>query len=373
VTLIDALYTQDLTQVQAALAAGESPNVIFQHKVHQFYYATTIATGFTRKNITPLIYAIENRLEAIALCLLDYDAEPNPEGVFVHPLNLACKHGFERIVEKLLDKDAHINSTDELHAIPIIETLRAKMLARESHSGELTHASIETTKKIIVHLMKAGVSLNPGQDEAFNAQTPIYQAATGNAWTAKQLVDLLMTLGATINVQDNHGITLLEYLADPHLHYLPSTAERPLSMRQLTRIVPTPEYAHQSPQLGGSKLINYILKQLLNKEKHQDIRALQRVVAGAELSEHRREALTIVRACLARVGRIVDWKQSIGGGVDKNSALTHTHILSFLSFSEQCIFASASKTMRTQAVVHSEPEAEAEVVDEPPAKRAKHS
>lgn len=99
------------------------------------------------------MFAIENRLEDIALFLLGHGAEPNPEGAFVHPLNLACKHGLERIVEKLLEKNARINSTDSLHAMPIIETIKAKVLARKPETGELTEASLQTTKNIIMLLM----------------------------------------------------------------------------------------------------------------------------------------------------------------------------------------------------------------------------
>ena len=344
-SLIEALLTHDFTHVHTALTAEESPDTIdtkFISRIHAFGYGSTRITGYRSEWITPLIYAIDHRLEDIALLLLDYGAEPNPVGVSIHPLNLACKHGLERVVERLLERNAHANLTDRLHRMPILEAIKAPILAREPETGELTAASIETTKNIITHLINAGVRLNPEDNTTFDADTPIYQAATGSSWSRKQMVDLLMDLGATINLQDNDGITFLEYLADSELSLPSSLSEMPVTMRSFGSMGSEvyPEYIARDRD-HGSRLITYILGRLLRNQQYQEIRQLVNAVKEAEenaVTDERRQALSIVNGCLLCAKRVLNRVGLLHGGVDQENPLSHANILSFLNFSEQHLF-----------------------------------
>jgi hypothetical protein len=345
--LLDALQTHNLAAVRAALEEGESPNFFFENKIHEFEYATTTKTGFFAVDMTPLIYAIDNRLEDIALLLLDFGADPNPQSVVVHPLNLACKHGFERVVEKLLKKEARFNVKDRMHDIPALEAIKAAMLARDPATGELTEPSMETTKNIIAYLIQAGVRLNPEDNTTFDAQTPIYQAATNNPWTSKQLVDLLIDLGATINLQDSHGITLLEYLADSQLHFLPSVPQSPVG--RLIRLPmcfdSCPEYLSNEPAKDGSTLIASILELLLKKEKYSDIFNLVNTVTGIEVTDERRNALSIV------VPRLLSAKRVIRFVFDQSAPIVNPTVLSYLNFFGRIQLAATSKATWTAGII----------------------
>ena len=343
--LLEALqkYPFNIAHVRAALMAGESPNTPFTSEIHSFDHGSTSHTAFCNAQVTPLIYAIEYRLEEAALLLLDYGAEPNPMGFVVHPLNLACKHGLERVVKRLLERNAHTNLTDRLHGTPILEAIKAPILAREPATGELTVASIETTKNIITHLINAGVRLNP-EDNTFDADTPIYVAAKADRWSSKQMVHLLMDWGATINLQDRDGITFLECLANTKLRR-PSFSNHGLMMRPYGRcwdIGDTPEYFFKNNVYEDfdTTLIESILGRLLSNAQYNDISELITAVKEAEVTDERRETLSIVNGCLACATSVLD-KVSLVGGVDSENPLSHVNILSFLNLYEQCMFVEA--------------------------------
>ena len=351
--LLDDLKTHNLTTVQAALVAGESPNAIFESEIHEFSYATTTIAGFCFVKMTPLIYAIDNRLEDIALLLLDNGAEPNPEGVFVHPLNLACKHGFERVVDKLLEKKAHFNSTDMMHDTPILEAIKAAMLARDPATGELTDSSMKTTKNIITSLIKSGVRLNPEDETTFDAQTPIYQAAINNPWTSKQLIDLLMDLGATIDLHDGNNIYLLEYLADSQLqvNLLPPPPDARSGMINMARESSVPEYMNNEPLEDGLILTLYILERYLIGKQCDDIGELENIVEEVQVTDKGRNPLPIVTDSLSSTESVITEETLVDEDVDKKTPIARTNNSPYSMFRPRCIDDSEQVSSKREASI----------------------
>ncbi|GME28098.1 hypothetical protein GTA08_BOTSDO01131 [Neofusicoccum parvum] len=138
---------------------------------------------------TPLIHSIVHNHLACVQSLLQHNARIDPMGESDHiPLNLACQHGLQPIVELLLQANPQI--------LPDAEGLYPQHLVARSGKNA----------QICLLLRDYGTDLD--QPDKLYQWTPIFHAASeGHVSCLKTLLDC----GVSVDVKDEKGLTAMYY------------------------------------------------------------------------------------------------------------------------------------------------------------------
>ena len=140
---------------------------------------------------TPLFKAVRQRHTEIAQLLIDNGANVDGKNNWgTTPLQQAALNGDTEIVNLLISNGAEINLQDNFGGIAL----------NSSISKDCTKDRI----KIIKILIDNGSDVN--KQEATKLHTPLHDAVL---WGHKEVVDILMSNGADINIEDMFGRTPL--------------------------------------------------------------------------------------------------------------------------------------------------------------------
>ncbi|KAK7511285.1 ankyrin repeat protein nuc-2 [Phyllosticta citriasiana] len=174
---------------------------------------------------TPLIHSIVHNNLACVRSLLEHNARIDPAGEADHiPLNLACQHGFEQVVELLLQARPQI--------LPDAEGLYPQHLV--ARSGRNPH--------ICLMLRDYGADLD--QPDKLYQWTPLFHAASeGHVECLKTLLDC----GVTVDVKDEKDLPAIYYATwEGHLECMKLLA----SVVKKSAMAPPPRPT--PPMLGAS-------------------------------------------------------------------------------------------------------------------------
>ncbi|KAK7732933.1 phosphate system positive regulatory protein pho81 [Botryosphaeria dothidea] len=138
---------------------------------------------------TPLIHSIVHNHLSCVQSLLKHNARIDPAGESDHiPLNLACQHGLQPVVELLLQANPQV--------LPDAEGLYPQHLVARSGKNP----------QICLLLRDYGVNLD--QPDKLYSWTPLFHAASeGHVGCLKTLLDC----GVSVDVKDEKGLTAMYY------------------------------------------------------------------------------------------------------------------------------------------------------------------
>jgi uncharacterized protein len=105
--IIQAAAAGDVKRVRAALAAGADVDATSP-------YTTNIDRDLYEGTNTPLLLALRNDHEEMALLLLEHGANPDVADAFdgTGPIHEAAKRGFARVVDRLIDLRADLRTCE---------------------------------------------------------------------------------------------------------------------------------------------------------------------------------------------------------------------------------------------------------------------
>jgi len=125
--------------------------------------------------------------------LLERGANPDPPFVNAPPIYTAAEHGYDEVVEALVEHGADCNAPDGFGESPL------NMAILGTWRGD-----VQRQYRIAELLIKHGANVH-GRDHI--GETPLHVAATMDQ---PELANLLLQHGALINAQDNWGSTPLD-------------------------------------------------------------------------------------------------------------------------------------------------------------------
>lgn len=244
--LAKAITADDVVTVKKLLRQGVDPNLkIFDNANEAVIFTIfekvyfTLPTHFNR-DITRSSYKIVAKQECLSL-LLEYGADPNVRDDFGRsPLDIAIIWCMPKVVKLLLINGADPNVKDQNGIPPLI---RAVIL------GIQDARPMQDKLQIIKHLIDSGAKID---QQTTNGKTALMYA-TGNSRI--EIVELLISSGASINIKDNQGNKVTEIIAQGVTPEQKAYLQKILTQPQLNII----KYKYQQLVPEGDCLLNSIL------------------------------------------------------------------------------------------------------------------
>lgn len=219
--LVDAVMTEDIAAVRAALEQGASPNI-------SYGYEPLIAAAIRRENLELVRVLREfgakeevtladgskldgclsgavsqaahtGRMEILQFLLTE--AIPPSETALAHGLCEAVRRGSLEIVERFLKAGADVNRLGAGSSLALVHAVKrgySRMTARSPNPGPATD-----WERMVQVLLDAGADVNGRQSDGV---TPLMSAAWNNE---SGFVRRLLALGADPNVRLESGLTAL--------------------------------------------------------------------------------------------------------------------------------------------------------------------
>lgn len=347
--MIDDIKSLDYDRVRAALQRDEDPNQLFAASI-RLYSKRGSVTGHEDLWMTPLLYAIDKGREDIAALLIDNRAQSDVVHCSESALNHACKKGMFRIAKMLLEKGARTDRADFLRETLLMSVIYASHLARAENSEELTVESLDALKDMLHALQQYGVNLDP-VGNVYDENNPLFVAAC--QLKDKGLVGVLLELGASIQLTNGQGRTLLERLYEAEV----SLDEPPLAppvLRRTYAISVVNELPNNTLGIpAGFCMLSHILDTLSSLDSDDQIEQaknnLEALLYNDAIEAERKENIVaILERYLGCQQRLQTQIKEVGGGAATDAALSHVHILDFLTRREQHHFSATSKTKKVE-------------------------